>query len=374
MAIDYTMEKCDDLLEGVEGTPLKIIGSTTLKVTFNEQSKIVRFTILEDKDVAILGLKAMNHMKVLIETEKSLLCCNGFEQPFFQKGSKICNVKDKTYVFLANCEVIRGHKIVYGYVKGDLPSTKECILELDYASRYGLALPPVVCQTHSDIPMYIFNTLSHPLKLKKNAKMGSVSPTMIDDEDVMVMEHEGESGKEPVNDHPLGEIDLSHLSVERKKEMGDLLVRHQGLFSRSELDVGHCTVRAPKIQLKEGVVPICEPLRKYNQRQLEALSGQVEELERQKVISTSNSSWQFFPCLASKRSPTGKILAYHRFCLDLRRMNSACMDADSFSRAIPRVSNVFDALAYALKGDRSEVFYTKLNVSQAFFLDRALGE
>ena len=99
MVIDYTMEKCDDLLEGVEGTPMKIIGSTTLKVTFNRQSKIVRFTILEDKDIAILGIKAMNHMKVVTDTGSSLLCCNGLEQPFFKKGSKICNVKEKTNVF-----------------------------------------------------------------------------------------------------------------------------------------------------------------------------------------------------------------------------------------------------------------------------------
>ena len=47
--------------------------------------------------------------------------------------------------------------------------------------------------------MYIFNLLSHPLKLKKNAKMGSISLTTIDEKDVMVMEHKGDSGKEPVD-------------------------------------------------------------------------------------------------------------------------------------------------------------------------------
>ena len=84
IGIEYTMEKCDEVLQGVEGTPLQIMGTTVLKTTFNNQSKNIRFTVLKDKDVGILGLKAMNQMRVLIDTERSLLCCNGLEQPFLR--------------------------------------------------------------------------------------------------------------------------------------------------------------------------------------------------------------------------------------------------------------------------------------------------
>ena len=188
LGIEYTMEKCDEVLQGVEGTPLQIMGTTVLRTTFNNQTKNIRFTVLKDKDVAILGLRAN--------------------------------------VFLANCEVIpaRGHKIVYGYVKGPLPDTKECLLEIDYASsRYGLTLPPVVCETNQDIPIYIYNCLSHPLKLKKNAKLGSVSPTTVDETDLMVMEQEGDSGVQPVDDHPLPLVDISHLDETKSKEMSDLI-------------------------------------------------------------------------------------------------------------------------------------------------------
>ena len=369
--VAFTIEQCNDMLHGVEGTELKILGSTVLYTTFNGLTKRVRYTLLSNKDVAIFGLRAMNQFQVLIDTERSVLCCNGQEQPFQRRLGKISNVQDSTNLFLSDCEIIpaSGHKIVFGYVRGPLPDSKECILDLSYAAnRYGLTLPPVVCETDDTIPVYIYNCLPHPLKIKKNAKLGSVSATVVDQTDMMIMENEGAGGNDPVDNHPLPLVDLSHLDAARAKQMGDILVAHQGLFSRSELDVGHCTVRAPKIHLKPGVTPICEPLRKYNQKQVAALTSQVAELEKQNVISRSTSSWRFFPCLANKRcETTGSILSYKRFCLDLRNLNRSTLDSDSYTRAIPRVSDIFDALAYALKGAGDEVYYSKLDISQAFF-------
>ena len=70
--------------------------------------------------------------------------------------------------------------------------------------------------------------------------------------------------------------------------------------------------------------------------------------------------------MAAKIDPhTGEKLQYKRYCIDLRRINEALEDGSAYCGAVPRLVDLFDSLAMAIKGSR-DVYYAKLDISAAF--------
>ena len=247
--------KYNKTLCGVNGIELKIEGKVKMQVEFCKQLHELTFIILDEKDVAIIGMAGMEKMKVIIDAEKRTIQSNETKLIFKAKKAEVSTVKEeKPNLFLANDAIIPAKKrrIVNGIVKGMLPTTKESLVDLTYSSkRYGLILPDQVVNTGESIPIAIFNCNDYPIRLKRNSTMGTVSEVVIEEENVVTMA--SDEGKEiPPDNHPLNLVKLDHLNDEQRSKMETLLLKHHEVFSRHKYDIGKCPVQSHPIKMKEG--------------------------------------------------------------------------------------------------------------------------
>ena len=120
------------------------------------------------------------------------------------------------------------------------------------------------------------------LKLKRNATLGRVDGAdLIEPKIVVDMDPEDGDPDNPVDNHPLDKVDLSHLEGDELLEMQNLLRKHGSAFSRDEKDLGKCPIRAPRLKLKDGAKPIRQPARRYN-------VGAMEEMIIQWISGAQN--------------------------------------------------------------------------------------
>ena len=119
-----------------------------MHIKFNGAVGKTKFAILEERDIAIIGMKTMDDFGIDISPRNKTLCSNGQCTAFLEGISTVSSVKIvKPNVFLSHNELIppNTHKIVHVYLKGEPPVTENCIVEMEYAeSRYGLLFPSVV--------------------------------------------------------------------------------------------------------------------------------------------------------------------------------------------------------------------------------------
>ena len=362
-------------LHGVDGSPLTVLGKTKLLVKFVDEEQHVDIILLKDENVAILGMNEMAKMKITINTADGTVSTGKNEMKFVNKLCTVSKVvEEKPNYFLMNDELLppRSHKIVYGRVVGDLPTTPNCLVNAERGQmRYGIIMPNCLAPTARQVPLMVYNNLSHALKLKRNATLGRVDGAdLIEPEIVVDMDPEDGDPDNPVDNHPLDKVDLSHLEGDELLEMQNLLRKHGSAFSRDEKDLGKCPIRAPRLKLKDGAKPIRQPARRYNVGAMEEMIKQTRELEEQGILEPApESQWCSWPIMCKKIcSQTGAALAYKRYAVDLRQVNDALEDGTAYSgSAVPRIVDIFDSLAHALKGSGDDAIYAKLDISQAFF-------
>ena len=241
------LTRCHLDLYGVDGSPLRVLGKTTLKVLFVDEEHNVALIILRDENVAILGMDEMAKMCVKINTAEGTVSTERNTMKFVNKTTKINNVtEEKPNFFLCNDELLppRSHKVVYGRVEGELPSSPNCLVNAERGQmRYGIIMPTCIAPTARQVPLMVYNNLAHALKLKKNAALGRVDgASLIEPQVVVDMDPEDGDPNNPVNNHPLDKVNLSHLEGDKLLEMQNLLRKHGAAFSRSERDLGKCPI------------------------------------------------------------------------------------------------------------------------------------
>ena len=64
LSIDYTMKHCKHQLSGVEGTSLTVLGEVDMHIKFNGAVGKTKFAILEERDIAIIGMKTMDEFGI----------------------------------------------------------------------------------------------------------------------------------------------------------------------------------------------------------------------------------------------------------------------------------------------------------------------
>ena len=264
------------------------------------------------------------------------------------------------------------HVIAFAKIIENIPKTEYTMLEAGFAERrYGIHIPPTIVTTDKNIPVCVYNNDSHPIKLRKGASIGTAAPASLDhleQQNLVTMESdESPHGASP-DGHPLPLIDLTHLEGDEKSQVEKLLLKYHAVFARNEDDIGRCPLTAPPVRMKEGGKIVCEPPRRYNNNQMQELIKQTGEMERKGIIKKSyNSPWRSFPVLAAKKDEQGNILAYKRFCIDLRSVNEQLDDGDAYSTPLPRACDIFDSVAQSLDGAGDEARFSKLDVKEAFF-------
>ena len=377
LQLQYKLHPTDKKLSGISGTGLNVLGKVTLSCTLNQSKGNVQFLVIEEPDIAIFGLRAMNEFKVNICAETHTISCNGFSQTYQltqgQMGRQcqvfVVSTKKECNVRLLQDELIpaKSNKIVLGEIFKDKPQSEFCLVELDYAqNRYDTVLPAHVTRSEDVIPFSIHNILDHPVKLKKGATMGVASPTELNEtENTLDLLSDIETEGSP-DRHPIDQLSgLDDLTEEQRQDMERICMKYHTVFSRNDLDIGKCTFGPQRLPLKEDSKVVREPPRKYNPEQRAEMKKQCDALLDRGIIEASNSPYRSYPVMAPKKDNEGRWIPYKRMAIDFRNINLQLLDLDSKSRALPRVQDIFDSIATTISGAK-DPYFAKLDISSAF--------
>lgn len=125
----------------------------------------------------------------------------------------------------------------------------------------------------------------------------------------------------PVIDKRLPEhlIDLYNetekgLTQNQCREVASLLIKHAGVFSKSDADLGRTGIIKHKIPTGNNR-PIKQPLRRMPFHMRKEADEQIDEMLKRDVIQPSVSPWASGIVLVQKKDGS------RRFCVDYRRLN-----------------------------------------------------
>ena len=144
---------------------------------------------------------------------------------------------------------------------------------------------------------------------------------------------------------------VEHLGSEDRKKFGDLLARHQDVFSQSEEDIGHYRGEHQLTITTTGSAPVRQRAYRTPLHLRELLQKKLDTLQEQGVIEESTSPWASPVVLIKKKD--GAV----RFCCDYRAVN-AVIKHDSYP--LPRIEDLIQAT-------RNARFYSVLDQRSAYW-------
>ena len=290
------VESTNVTLTSVSGDSLDVVGSITLDCTMGHVTREIVFVVVKDNlvDLAILGNEAMAKFGVAIDTNKRTVSCGDYTMTYqlnSRNMGKACAVRytgarEDCNVKLEKDELIpaKGRKVVVGRLFGNKKiTTKSCLLECEYSqSRYGLVIPACVVDTAEVIPFVVHNVLDHPVKLKKEARMGTCVETRIDEidpEGTIEMQRDVEGANYSPDGHPMNSLRMpTDITNEQRSQLSTVLLKYHEVFSRHESDIGLYKLGQARLDLKKDYKVVTEPPRKYNVAQREELDKQIKIL------------------------------------------------------------------------------------------------
>lgn len=129
----------------------------------------------------------------------------------------------------------------------------------------------------------------------------------------------------------------TELTEEQSQQIHNLLLKHRGLFSTSNTDIGNCD-KVEHVTELENEIPFKRKHRRIPPSMIEEVRKHLEELLAAGVIRRSNSPWASNIVLVRKKN--GSL----RMCVDYRMLNRRTIK-DSY--ALSRMEEVFDCLTNA---------------------------
>jgi hypothetical protein len=152
----------------------------------------------------------------------------------------------------------------------------------------------------------------------------------------------------------------SSLTVAQKRQLLELLVKNEDMFSKSAFDIGLCNKGEHHIDTGDAAPIHCRP-HKMSHHLRPALKEELEELLKIDIIEPSLSDWAA-PIIMVKKKDGGL-----RLCVDFRKLNQV---ARGCAYPLPRVHDTFSLL----RGTR---YYSTIDMKKGFWqipLDRESRE
>ena len=245
-------------------------------------------------------------------------------------------------------------------------TSAECVVDCQFGeSRYGLVIPPTVCMSDKTISIVIFNPNNYPVKLKKGCVLGSVHDTLVQETKDTVELLSDEITTASPDSHPCDKINFNpELSKEQLDQLSTIASSYHQVFSRSPNDLGKFKYGKAKIPLVDNYKVSVQPPRKYNQIQQDLIDKNINELLEIDAIEPSEGEFRSFPVLAARRiGQTWKAMS--RFCIDFRHLQDQIRNGNCYSRSLPRINDIFDAVGRQLSGSKRP-YFAKLDLTPAF--------
>lgn len=152
-------------------------------------------------------------------------------------------------------------------------------------------------------------------------------------------------------------LDTENLTVEQLGKTDELLKEFADVFSKGDLDLGHCADVSHRIEL-EDVTPFRQRYRRIPPNMVEEVRDHLRQLAACGVIRRSHSPWSSCVVLARKRD--GSL----RMCIDYRQLNRKTVN-DAY--AMPRIDEILDSL-------HGSKFFTVLDMKSGYHQVEVLEE
>ena len=88
------LKKYSKNLCSVNGQELKVFGRVNIEIEFLKQNHGMEFVILDEQEVAIIGMNGMEQMKVVIDTENKVIRTNDNQIEFDKGKIRISAIKE----------------------------------------------------------------------------------------------------------------------------------------------------------------------------------------------------------------------------------------------------------------------------------------
>lgn len=208
--------------------------------------------------------------------------------------------------------------------------------------KKGILVGRVIAHMSGDgwVPVRVMNLLDNPVILRRNTKIADVFPAVaVEDLDVYSgMENNGtvygqnqgvtsvvggEETRSDVNIHDsLRKLNLSDLNIDAcevssywKDQLGQLIGKHEDVFSKHKLDCGKANEFVHHIRLSDSRL-FRLPYRRVPPSHYHKLRSVLSEMEEQEIIRKSHSEWASPLVLVWKKN--GDL----RVCVDYRWLNA----------------------------------------------------
>jgi hypothetical protein len=132
-------------------------------------------------------------------------------------------------------------------------------------------------------------------------------------------------------------LDLSHLSVNKRSKLVDLLSKHRKAISIND-EIGKVSILKHNIVIDEKQIPLFTPQYRVPYASKQIIEEHVQTMLKQGIIEPCSSPWSSPVLLIRKRDNS------FRFCVDYRRVNTTIKN-DLFP--IPRIDDILESVSGA---------------------------
>lgn len=323
-------------LTTADGTPLDIIGKIDLQFFIGDQLFEYEFLVANIDLPGILGLDFLEQFDIVIKVASASL----------QIGDKIIELEREDSVKCARVKLSKraivppeSEMVVKGYVKGQLSSDSEVLLEpYKTLGRKGLLVSNSLVQPNN-VVLSLVNVTKKPIYVKQHSLVGSLKSVdstvafhSVDDEKTSMS-----TGLTEVPEHLQNLIKgtSDNLTNEQQESLKQLIVEYQDIFVGPDGKLGRTDL--VKHTIDTGIAkPIKVPPRRVPQKQKQLIEQELDKMLQNDIIEPSTSPWSSPILLVTKKD--GSI----RFCIDYRRLNAVTIK-DAYP--LPRMDDSLDALS-----------------------------
>ncbi len=387
-------KSCSKRLVGANNTNLRVIGSVNLRLEFEGSARSVEddhvstenentyfwrnlrkrqrqpvwkksksefeveIVVVEDLSIPILlGFPTMEEMGVILDTTRGTVSFSNLT-----KQLEIPYVgKKEEYVYTVEEVVLEPFSARIVKLSTERKLEENTLYTIEEAiGMPGVEIPEGVVDESSKM-LLLKNLNNKRYRIKKGLPIGVLKKAIVkEEEEIMTVEETDKEGSQ--EDLKQEEKDFQEdrkkalsgkgISAKGMKEIGKILRRYQDTFRRKvRYDESKMKITPYKLRMREGAIPVIEPMGRGAPERQEIMSKIIEEIASRGLIEKGKGENRSRVLLIKKSDGTWRTV------IDYRKLNTQ-MIPDSYP--MPRIDDMLDNLNGAK-------YFSKLDMTDGFW-------
>ena len=337
-------------------TEIEITGAVTLPLKLNGRCIKTRALVTPDVDEVMLGADWLHEHNCIWDFAKRQIYVDGCAAvPVANRRAIRCR-----RVFLQHDAVLPPRQQVDVTARSTLPGPLHVggnqIIDC-HQVRPGLYVGRTLLSTgHRDLKVRMINTTSNTQRLLSGTCIGALSPVVVVDDETGDCDSTLSDTRGARNDTAPGDANVTQplvdklpedLTAEQRQQVTDLLQEYDGIFSKSQYDMGRTTLIEHSIDTGDNR-PIRQGLRRHPMAHFDVTDDQVDEMVRHDLVEPAVSPWASNVVLVRKKHGT------YRLCVDYQALNSV-----SYKDTYPHIETCLGSMDGA-------VWFSTLNLRSGY--------